>query len=961
MLHARELNKGLIFTETEGCINCNKCIHECPILTSNVSAVDKNGTRKMCVDEKECILCGTCVDTCIHNVRHYSDDTSAFLQELKQGRSFTVLIAPSFYLNYPDAYEYVLGYLQSLGVTQCYPVSLGAEITIWGYMKYLQSTEATGIISQPCPSVVSHIEKHLPELLSKIIPVQSPLMCTAIYLRKYKNVTDDFVFLSPCIAKKTEINSKRGMGLVRHNVTFKNLMQHIKENEIELKKYPAAKPKTDTIAGMGSLFPKPGGLREILEYYMGRDARIMHVEGEQKIYKYLSSLAANRENQSALPLLIDALNCQGGCILGTGTAFRKTDNYTVTHQALHINGQQLHMHRVANEHLNAAEEFETYNAQFSHLTYEDFLCTYETDVQKRIYVVAESDIEKIFKEQLHKLTDNDMHVDCAACGYGTCSDMAQAIALGINYPDSCVYYVRNLMARSEEKMRLLFNNMPLVAAFLRLDFSVGECNDEAIKLFDLRSKEDFVNNFQKLSPRYQPDGSISKAQAKKMLFKAYTEGQVQFSWMHQKLSREQIPCEITLIRSNLHGEEGVLTFIRDMRAYHEYMAGIESALNREQEANRAKSVFLSNMSHEMRTPMNAIIGMTAIGRADATAERKDYAFEKIENASTHLLGVVNNVLDMAKIEAGKLILTSVPFSLKKLIDRVVDIVDLLRLEKEQDINVWIDPQIPEYVSGDDQRLAQALLNLVINAIKFTTEGGNIKIQARLLEKSEANFSMQLVVIDTGIGIKREQLNRLFAPFEQAEVSTSREYGGTGLGLPITKSIVELMGGEIHVESTVDVGTTFYMTIPLEYAEKKEEKEINKIISTAGMFKGFRVLVVEDVDINREILQVQLEETGIQIDFAVDGLMAVKIAEWDINDYDIILMDIQMPVMDGIKATCKIRAMDAPKAKTIPILAMTANVFAENINDYIACGMNDHIGKPIDYQLLLEKMSQYLLK
>jgi len=281
-------NKGLIYTRVQDCIECNKCIHECPILTSNVVIEDDNGNYKMCVDEKECVLCGTCIDTCIHDVRQFKDDCDNFLLDLKQGRNISVLIAPALYVNYPDEYKNIMGYLKTLGVKNFYPVSFGADIATWGYLNYITKNNNVGNLAQPCPSIVCHIEKHQPELLSSLIPIQSPMMCTAIYLKRYKSVQEDLAFLGPCIAKKAEIQSKRGLGLVQYNVTFKNLLEHIRNQGVDIKNYPGV--EEDGSYGLGSLFPIPGGLKANVEYYLGHEAPIIQVEGEQKSYKYLKLL-----------------------------------------------------------------------------------------------------------------------------------------------------------------------------------------------------------------------------------------------------------------------------------------------------------------------------------------------------------------------------------------------------------------------------------------------------------------------------------------------------------------------------------------------------------------------------------------------------------------------------------------------------------------------------------------------
>jgi two-component system, sensor histidine kinase and response regulator len=510
-------------------------------------------------------------------------------------------------------------------------------------------------------------------------------------------------------------------------------------------------------------------------------------------------------------------------------------------------------------------------------------------------------------------------------------------------------------------------------------------------------------------------------------------------------------------------------------------------------ASRAKSTFLATMSHEIRTPMNAIIGMTTIGKSAPNIERKDYCFTKIEDASNHLLGVINDILDMSKIEANKFELAPAEFELEKMLRRVVNVVNFRVDEKKQSFSVHIDRSIPRTIIGDDQRIAQVITNLLGNAVKFTPEQGAISLTVRLVDKVNNFCTLQISVSDSGIGITPEQQKKLFQSFEQAESSTTRKYGGTGLGLAISKNIVEMMGGTISVKSELGKGSTFTFTI--QVARGKEEKQkrlldvslkdvhiltvdddpdilsyfmeitqgfglscdtalsgekalelidqkggyhiyfidwkmpgidgiqlareiktrgpensivtmisaaewgtiakeakeagVDKFLSKplfpstiaevineclgvdkrqaeqshtaniAGIFAGRHILLVEDVEINREIVQTLLEPTKLEIDCAENGIEAVRMFTEAPDKYDMIFMDIQMPEMDGYEATHHIRLLDNPKAKTIPIIAMTANVFKEDIEKCLASGMNSHVGKPLDFEEIMSRLHSYL--
>ena len=514
-----------------------------------------------------------------------------------------------------------------------------------------------------------------------------------------------------------------------------------------------------------------------------------------------------------------------------------------------------------------------------------------------------------------------------------------------------------------------------------------------------------------------------------------------------------------------------------------------------EKSSHAKSEFLANMSHEIRTPMNAIIGMTHIAKSAHSAERKDYAIGKIENASTHLLGILNDILDMSKIEANKLELQPIIFNFEELLKKVINIVNFSIVQKRQKFTVYIDPEIPELLKCDDQRLAQVITNLLGNAVKFTPENGSISLNTKLLSMDEDRCEIEFSVADSGVGITEEQQKKLFSAFEQAESSTTRKYGGTGLGLALTKRIVELMGGSISVESEYGKGSKFTFSVKANLCEEAELAEsvhvhhmatseirvlvvdddgdireyfkdiasrfgiscdaaaggkealeliaanrydicfvdwampemngielttqikamddmesvvimisaiewqkiegeakeagidmflskpifpstfielINKYFgvdllndkgdeskAVSDKFYGYRLLLVEDVEINREIVMALLEPTLLDIDCAENGLQAVKMFTEAPDRYNIVFMDLQMPEMDGYDATRAIRAHDSERAVEIPIVAMTANVFKDDIENCLACGMNDHIGKPLDFDTVMQVLRRHL--
>ena len=532
-------------------------------------------------------------------------------------------------------------------------------------------------------------------------------------------------------------------------------------------------------------------------------------------------------------------------------------------------------------------------------------------------------------------------------------------------------YVRDLrefkttiakMRETDELVQLMLDATPLCCILWDDSYNPIECNQEAVKLFKLSGKQEYLERFYELSPLYQPDGRPSTATVLENLGRAFRDGYYRFSWMHQRLDGTPIPSEITLVRVRHKNGYIVSGYTRDLREHNKMIGELELALKQATEASKAKSDFLSAMSHEMRTPMNVIIGMTSIGKKSDEVEDKNYALNRIGDTSAHLLGVINDVLDMAKIEADKLELVPVEYNFEGMLKKVMTVVGFRSDEKKQKLIVNVDKDIPTFVCGDDQRLAQVITNLVDNAVKFTPKSGIINLDMYLHEENDDKCKIRVEVTDSGIGISAEQQNRLFNAFEQAESGMDREYGGTGLGLVISKNIIELMGGRIWVESDLGKGSKFIFIVEVGRSDKtvqtSPDEDLNR--DASGEFAGKRMLIAEDVDINREILISLLEETGLIFDCAVNGKEALDMVEAAPDIYDIVFMDLQMPQMDGYESTRQIRALPSLQGIKLPIVALSANVFTSDIENCIAAGMDDHLGKPLDIDRILEVLRKYLI-
>lgn len=377
-------------------------------------------------------------------------------------------------------------------------------------------------------------------------------------------------------------------------------------------------------------------------------------------------------------------------------------------------------------------------------------------------------------------------------------------------------------------------------------------------------------------------------------------------------------------------------------------------------SDQAKSEFLSRMSHEIRTPMNAIIGMTTIARKSQDLDTIQFSLEKIDSASQQLLQIINDVLDMSKIESGKFDISSEPFNFVKMMKKIFEMMSVRFAEKNQTFVYHFKKSFDRYMVCDELRLTQVIINLLTNACKFSPEGGTIKLTADYEACESGEYRLQVAVEDNGIGISDNQQMRLFQSFEQADGSITRRFGGTGLGLAICKSITALMGGDIWVDSVPGKGSTFSFVVAFTWDDNYVEDEVvpeNR--DEEYHWEGKNLLVVEDVAINRQIIISLLAETGANITTAENGRLGLETFGDNPQHYDLILMDIQMPEMDGITATKAIRALGTKAASEIPILAMTANAFAEDVSRCLEAGMNGHVAKPIDIKELMKQLSIYL--
>jgi PAS domain S-box-containing protein len=521
------------------------------------------------------------------------------------------------------------------------------------------------------------------------------------------------------------------------------------------------------------------------------------------------------------------------------------------------------------------------------------------------------------------------------------------------------------MREADERAQILFDSASFACCMFDKDFNMIDCNKETVKMFGIPDKEFFLKNHSELFPEYQPDGRLSTEVAAENVRMAFEKGYHHFECMHRKLNGDPLPVEATLVRVMYRGGYVVTSNFRDLTEQRAIMQLTKQQAEAEA-ASRAKSSFLANMSHEMRTPMNVIVGLTdlLLEETGVPGSIKE-TLEKIGTAGNTLMGIINDVLDFSKVEAGRLELTPVQYDVASLLNDIV-ILNIIRIEEKPiAFKLDINENVPSILFGDDLRVKQILNNLLSNAFKYTKEG-TVTLGVDY-QRHDDNIWISFYISDTGIGIRKENMAKLFSDYSQVDTSANRKIEGTGLGLSITKKFVELMDGEISVESEYGKGSTFRVRIrqnfvtdepigkktveslsSFQYSDNKKqahEKLLRPDLSYA------RALVVDDFPTNLDVAAGMLRKYKMQVDCVLFGQEAVDRIAAGEPVYNAVFMDHMMPGMDGVEATKLIRALGTEYAQNLPVIALTANAISGIEQMFLDNGFNAFLAKPFNVMSL----------